>query len=90
MTCSELKARIESLAPETFAEVVDLTGKQNQFQVLVISPAFIGLPEMEQHRLVFDLLRVEFDSEQIHALNLQTLIPEPNSSPQLVPESAQN
>ena len=39
MTPEQLKVRIESLAPETQAQVTDLTGTMDHYQAVVVSPA---------------------------------------------------
>jgi stress-induced morphogen len=76
MTPSQLKARIETLAPDTRVEVVDLTGTQDHYQALVVSPAFAGKLMIEQHRLVYRVLQAEIDSGEVHALTLKTYAPE--------------
>lgn len=75
MTATELKARIESLSPGTSTEVVDLTGTQDHWQAVVVSPAFEGKIMIEQHRMVFDLLKAEMSSGEVHALTLKTFTP---------------
>ncbi|MEW6055234.1 MAG: BolA/IbaG family iron-sulfur metabolism protein [Bdellovibrionota bacterium] len=76
MTATELKARIESLAPGTQAQLIDLTGTQDHWQAIVVSPAFAGKSMMEQHRMVFGLLKTEVESNEVHALTLKTYTPE--------------
>jgi stress-induced morphogen len=76
MTPSQLKQRLESLAPMTQAEVVDMTGTQDHYQALIISPAFAGKMMIEQHRMVFKLVQAEVDSGEVHALTLKTYTPE--------------
>jgi acid stress-induced BolA-like protein IbaG/YrbA len=76
MTPDQLKARIESLAPGTRAEVTDLTGTMDHYQALVVSPAFEGKMMMEQHRMVYGLFKTEIDSNEVHALTLKTFSPD--------------
>lgn len=75
MTANEMKARIESLAPGTKAELVDLTGTQDHWQAIVHSPAFVGKNTMQQHRMVFALFKDEIASNEVHALTLKTYAP---------------
>jgi stress-induced morphogen len=75
MTPNELKKRIETLAPGTSAEVTDLTGTQDHYQALVISPAFEGKLMIEQHRMVYQLFQAEMTSGEVHALTLKTYTP---------------
>ncbi|MBY0472036.1 BolA family transcriptional regulator [bacterium] len=76
MTPAQLKARIETLAPGTRAEVTDLTGTEDHYQATIVSPAFEGKMMIEQHRMIFGLLKVEVDSGEVHALTLKTFTPE--------------
>lgn len=76
MNVAQLKERLETLAPETQADVVDMTGTQDHYQAVVISSAFDGKMMIEQHRLVFGLLQAEVDSGEVHALTLKTYTPE--------------
>lgn len=75
MTLDQLKARIEELAPQTRVEVADLTGTADHYQAIVISPAFEGKMMIEQHRMIFGLLKPEVDSGEVHALTLKTYTP---------------
>ena len=76
MTPTQLKQKIETLAPQTQAEITDLTGTQDHYQAVIISPVFEGKKMMEQHRLVLDLLQPDVDSGEVHALTLKTYTPE--------------
>ena len=76
MTPAQLKARIETLAPGTSAEVMDLTGTMDHYRAIVISPAFEGKMMIEQHRMVFKTVQTEVDSGELHALTLKTFTPE--------------
>lgn len=75
MTANELKARIETLAQGTQVQLVDLTGTQDHWQAIIVSPAFEGKSMMEQHRMVFALLKEEVASNNVHALTLKTFTP---------------
>jgi stress-induced morphogen len=76
MTPDQLKTKLETLAPHTQAEVIDLTGTMDHYQALIISPAFQGKMMIEQHRMVFKLVQAEVDSGEVHALTLKTYTPE--------------
>ncbi len=75
MTPDQLRARLETLAPATQAEVRDLTGTLDHYQALVVSQAFEGKLMIEQHRLVMGLFQREIDSGEVHALTLKTYTP---------------
>lgn len=76
MTPAQLKARLESLAPGTRVEVIDLTGTYDHYQAVVVSPAFQGKPMVEHHRMIFKLVQAEVDSGEVHALTLKTYTPD--------------
>jgi stress-induced morphogen len=72
MTPAELKLRLETLAPGTIAMVNDLTGTQDHYEATIVSPAFAGKLPVEQHKMVYALVRAEMDSGEVHALTLKT------------------
>lgn len=76
MTPEQLKSRIETLSPGTRAEIMDLTGTQDHYQAVIVSASFEGKLRVEQHRMVFGLLKKEVDSGEVHALTLKTFTPE--------------
>jgi acid stress-induced BolA-like protein IbaG/YrbA len=75
MTPDQLKARLETLATGTTAQVNDLTGTLDHYQAVVVSPVFEGKMMIEQHRMVYKLLQAEIDSNEVHALTLKTFTP---------------
>lgn len=76
MTPDQLKARIETLAPGTTADIMDLTGTQDHYQAVIVSPAFEGKMMIMQHRMVMEILQKEIDSGEVHALTMKTFSPE--------------
>lgn len=76
MSPETLQKKLETLAPETQAMIMDLTGTQDHYQAVVISPVFQGKLTIERHRMVFDLVQKDIDSGEIHALTLKTYTPE--------------
>jgi stress-induced morphogen len=75
MNPDQLRARLESLAPGTQAEVMDLTGTQDHYQAVIVSPAFEGKMMIEQHRMAMGTVQKEIDSGEVHALTLKTFTP---------------
>lgn len=75
MTPDALKSRIEKLGPGTQVEVIDLTGTQDHYQTIIVSPAFEGKMMMDQHRMVMKILQQEIDSGEVHALTMKTFTP---------------
>ncbi len=76
MTPDQLKSRLETLASGTLAQVMDLTGTQDHYQAVIVSPAFEGKTMIEQHRMVFQIVQTEVDSGELHALTLRTFTAE--------------
>jgi acid stress-induced BolA-like protein IbaG/YrbA len=76
MTPAQLKARLETMAPGTQVEVVDLTGTMDHYQATVVSAAFEGKRLLDQHRMVQACVRAEIESGEVHALTLKTFTPE--------------
>ena len=69
--------RLESLLRGAFpdAEVLrveDRTGGGDHFQVTVASPSFVGLPLLDQHRLVNEALAEPLRDGTIHELRIKT------------------
>ena len=53
-------------------DVADRTGGDDHFLVTVVSPAFNGLPLLEQHRRVNDALAAPLADGTIHELRIRT------------------
>ncbi len=69
--------RLESLLRGAFPDaeelqVEDRTGGGDHFQVTVTSPRFVGLPLLDQHRLVNDALAEPLRDGTIHELRIKT------------------
>jgi stress-induced morphogen len=52
--------------------VEDRTGGGDHFQVTVTSPRFVGLPLLDQHRLVNDALAEPLRDGTVHELRIKT------------------
>jgi stress-induced morphogen len=66
-----IKTRLLAAFPDARVEVTDLTGTQDHFQALVVTPAFDGKSRVEQHRMVYAALGELMDGA-VHALALTT------------------
>ncbi len=71
MEPDEIKSLLEQELEGARAEVSDMTGGGDHFEVTIVAPAFEGLSLVERHQLVYRLLNVG-GSEAIHALSLKT------------------
>ena len=76
MAAMEAEA-IRVLLTQAFPDAVELTvedrtGTGDHFQVTVESPAFVGLPLLDQHRRVNDALAAPLGDGSIHELRIKT------------------
>lgn len=73
MEADTIRALLERAFPEARElEVEDRTGTGDHFQVIVASPAFDGLPLLDQHRRVNDALAEQLRDGSIHELRIKT------------------
>lgn len=72
MPGEEIVARIKAAIPDAEVELTDLAGDDDHWAALVTSAAFVGLPRVRQHRLVYDALGGDMGG-RLHALQLTTM-----------------
>jgi stress-induced morphogen len=73
MEAEAIRALLARAFPEATAlEVEDRTGGGDHFHVTVVSPAFDGLPLLEQHRRVNAALAAPLADGSIHELRITT------------------
>jgi stress-induced morphogen len=73
MATEPLRELLQLAFPDaTELRVEDRTGGGDHFQVTVASPRFVGLPLLEQHRLVNDALAAPLRDGTIHELRIKT------------------
>lgn len=75
MSPDVLEKRLLDFFSDAEVDVIDLTGGQDHYAVTVVSSDFEGHKLVEQHRLVYDCLRPELESGEIHALKVSTKKP---------------
>ena len=71
----QVELAILNALPDAQVTVEDLKGGGDHLQVNVVSTIFKGLSLVKQHQLVYGALKDELESEAIHALALNTSIP---------------
>lgn len=76
MSPDEIRSTLENTLPGSAVQVQDLTGGGDHFQVIVVSPSFEGKSLVDQHQMVYAVLRDALGSERIHALGLKTYTPD--------------
>ena len=73
MATDVLRTLLEQAFPDADElDVADRTGGGDHFLVTVVSPAFNGLPLIEQHRRVNDALSAPLADGTIHELRIKT------------------
>jgi len=76
VTQQELEEIVRKLVAVEVIEIVDMTGTQDHWKVMVVSKDFENKSRIEQHKLIFDPLQDRIKSNEIHALTLKTYTPE--------------
>lgn len=84
-TAEAITSKLREAFEPSLLEVVDQSaahaghagarpGGETHFQVVIASPAFVGMSRVERHRMVHRVLAAEL-AGPVHALALQTLTP---------------
>jgi stress-induced morphogen len=73
-TPEKIQSLVEAAFPGAQAQVRDMTGTLDHYELLVVSKAFEGKGLVERHRMVYAALGPAVGGE-IHALSLKTLTP---------------
>ncbi len=75
MAASEIESLIVTALPDAQVEIRDLAGDGDHYAAKVISSAFVGMPRVRQHQLVYKALGGRMGGE-LHALQLETAAPQ--------------
>jgi len=76
MDASEIERLIKAHVPDAHVTIRDLAGDGDHYAATVIAESFRGKTRVQQHQLVYEALKAEMGGK-LHALALQTGIPEP-------------
>ena len=74
-SADKIQSLVESGLPGAKAQVRDMTGTSDHFELTVISQEFAGKGPVDRHRMVYAAIGQAVGNE-IHALSLRTLTPE--------------
>ena len=77
MSAGQLEQMLRQALPDAQVEITDLRGDGDHYAAHVVSAAFAGKSRVEQHKMVYDALKGGMGDE-LHALALQTGVPENN------------
>ena len=75
MTPDEIKQRLTENYPESYVDVMDLTGTHDHYSVYVSSKVFDGMSRIQRHKHVMAVFDEELKSGEVHALTIKTDIP---------------
>ena len=75
MDANEIAALIKAALPDAEVRIEDLAGDGDHYAAYVTSQSFKGKTLVQQHQLVYNALQGRMGG-QLHALALQTLVPE--------------
>ncbi len=73
ITTQEIEKLISEAMPGARVAVSDMMGTGDHFEIMVESAAFAGKSLMDQHKMVFAVLRKEMDN-RIHAVQIKTKV----------------
>lgn len=69
--------QIETMIRDRFPDAeVNVAGDGEHFEALIVSEAFAGKNRVQQHQMVYAVVREAMNSNVIHALSLKTYTPE--------------
>ena len=74
MPVEELRAHLTEAFPDAEIVIDDLAGDGDHYRARIVSTAFVGLPRVRQHQLVYAALKGRMGGE-LHALALETAVP---------------
>ena len=78
MDAAEIEKLIKEGIVDAQVTIEDLRGDGDHYSAMVVSPAFEGKSRVQQHQMVYQALQGRMGG-QLHALALQTEVPEVNS-----------
>ena len=76
MNTQEIESRLSERYPDAKIEVVDMTGTENHYQVLIASGSFSGVSRIQRHKEVMSVFDNELKSGEVHALTIKAITPE--------------
>jgi stress-induced morphogen len=75
MTQTALETELREAFPDADIRIEDLAGDGDHYRARIVSSAFIGVPRVRRHQLVYAALKGKVGGE-LHALALETLAPD--------------
>jgi stress-induced morphogen len=79
MAASEIERMIKAAIPDAEITIRDLAGDGDHYAARVVSKRFVGMSRIRQHQAVYAALGGRVGGE-LHALQLETAVPQPETS----------
>jgi len=74
MSVETLRGHLTEAFPDAEIDIEDLAGDGDHYRARIMASAFVGLPRVRQHQLVYAALKGKMGGE-LHALALETSTP---------------
>ena len=74
ISADQLQSELRAAFPDADIAIVDLAGDGDHYRASIVSKAFVGLPRVKQHQLVYQALKGKVGGA-LHALALETAAP---------------
>jgi stress-induced morphogen len=74
MSVETLRQHLVDAFPDAEIAIDDLAGDGDHYRARIVSSAFVGLPRVRQHQMVYAALKGQMGGE-LHALALETSAP---------------
>jgi len=74
MSAETLRQHLVDAFPDAEIAIDDLAGDGDHYRARIVSSAFVGVPRVRQHQLVYAALKGQMGGE-LHALALETSAP---------------
>jgi stress-induced morphogen len=72
MTADQLKKRLEESFRDAKVAVIDMTGTNDHYEVIIEASALKALSRIKQHQAVMSVFDTELKTGEIHALTIKT------------------
>lgn len=71
MTAENMKQRLLSHFPDANVDVIDLTGTEDHWEVVIESDKFQGMSRIQMHQSVMGAFGPELKTGEVHALSIR-------------------
>ena len=76
MDFNVVEKMITDVLDDADVSIIDLTGTADHLGITVTSKHFAGKMLLKQHKMIMDILKPKLDTNEIHAVQIKTIIKE--------------